>query len=65
MCGTLINFSADVQHRHELMRLGTPGHLLEVLERVMSNECESELEVRATFILCVFEAVRRLILGIH
>jgi hypothetical protein len=46
VCGTLINFSADVHQRGELLRLGTPAHLLEVLERVMINECEAELEVR-------------------
>lgn len=29
------------------MRLGTPAHLLDVLERVMSEGCSTELEVSA------------------
>lgn len=48
VCGTLINFSADVQQRTELLRLSTPAHLLDVLERVMGNECGTELEVRSS-----------------
>lgn len=47
VCGTLINFSADPKHQAELQQLGTPSHLLEVLERVMGNECAADLEVRA------------------
>lgn len=46
VCGTLINFSADPDHRDELLRLSTPSRLLEVLERVVGGACGSELEVR-------------------
>lgn len=46
VCGTLINFSADASVKGELVSLGAPARLVDVLERCLAAEEPGDMEVR-------------------
>jgi len=52
VCGTLINFSADLAHKQELVSLAAPGRLVDVLERCLACEEPGEMEVGTLSVVC-------------